>query len=154
MMMRMTNRPVISDATPRDAAACADILSAWVNECGWMPRLWTEAETLFYVSRLVSEGRLRVIRQRRTVAGFIATSQGEVECLYLRRGARGAGLGKQLLDDAKARMPDGFVLWAFAANTGAMRFYAREGMIQTDQSDGARNVEKLPDVQMTWKGTP
>nr|WP_246413938.1 GNAT family N-acetyltransferase [Rubricella aquisinus] len=151
--MRLATRPRIADGTVRDAAACAEILMAWVRECGWMPRLWTDQETLFYVSRLISEGRLRVVRHGGRVAGFIATSEGEVECLYLRRGARGAGLGKRLLDDAKLRMPDGFILWAFAANTGALRFYAREGLIETDHSDGARNVEKLPDVQMTWKGS-
>lgn len=142
----------IVDATDRDVPACADILLAWVAECGWMPRLWTEAETQFYLSRLVAEGRIRVARRKGRVLGFIATSQGEVECLYLTRGARGDGVGKRLLEDAKARMPGGFMLWAFAANTGALRFYTREGMVQTDQTDGGRNAEKLPDIQMTWAG--
>ena len=63
--------------------------------------------------------------------------------------ARGRGVGKALLDTAKARS-DRLELWCFQANAGARRFYAREGLAEVERTDGAGNDEKLPDVRLVW----
>ena len=63
---------------------------------------------------------------------------------------RGRAVGKALLDRVKAG--HGMIeLWTFQANTGARRFYLREGFREVLLTDGSGNDEKLPDVQMAWE---
>ena len=40
-------------------------------------------------------------------------------------------------------------LWTFQRNTGARRFYERNGFIAVDLTDGASNEEREPDVRYT-----
>jgi ribosomal protein S18 acetylase RimI-like enzyme len=90
-----------------------------------------------------SQHRLWVIEADGVVAGYAATQPGastflpppdgagEMESLYLRPGAQGRGLGVALhchaIGDLVARGFDPLVLWAFAANGPARRFYERAG---------------------------
>ncbi|MGK2851437.1 MAG: N-acetyltransferase family protein [Candidatus Limnocylindrales bacterium] len=87
--------------------------------------------------------RLWVIESDGAVAGYARTEPGldqflpppegagEVESLYLHPDATGRGLGRALLrhavDDLAERGFDPLVLWAFAANERARRFYERAG---------------------------
>ena len=59
-------------------------------------------------------------------------------------------LAVEALDVAKAERPEGLTLWAFVANEGALRFYAREGFVEVARTDGD-NEEGLPDVMLRWK---
>ena len=61
----------------------------------------------------------------------------------------GQGHGKRLLDHAKAHRSK-LQLWTFVANTGAQRFYSREGFTEVERSDGD-NEEKLPDILYRWE---
>jgi GNAT superfamily N-acetyltransferase len=90
-----------------------------------------------------SEHRLWVIEAAGVVAGYAATQPGastflpapagagEMESLYLHPEAQGRGLGRFLhrhaIDDLWARGFGPLVLWAFAANGPARRFYERAG---------------------------
>lgn len=85
------------------------------------------------------------------ILGWVDVHQGELNQLYCKRGHTGKGIGKQLLDFAKERSPDGLELWTFQVNTGARAFYKREGFIEVEQTDGANCEEKQPDVRMVWK---
>ena len=40
-------------------------------------------------------------------------------------------------------------LWTFQRNTGARRFYERNGFIAVELTDGASNEEREPDVRYT-----
>ena len=40
-------------------------------------------------------------------------------------------IGKKLLDDAKARSPQGLTLYTFKRNTGAQQFYLSQGFVET-----------------------
>ena len=75
--------------------------------------------------------------RRRSGAGFLALDgEGYVAGLYLAPEARGRGIGAALLAAAKAARPEGLSLWAFLANEGARRFYAREGFVESGRTEG------------------
>jgi hypothetical protein len=52
---------------------------------------------------------------------------------------------------AKDNARDGLTLRCFAQNTGARAFYAANGFIAVDESDGSSNEEKEPDVTFVWR---
>ena len=52
-----------------------------------------------------------------------------VEQLYVAPAWIGHGVGRRLIDLAKARRPDGLDLYCFQANTRARRFYERNGFV-------------------------
>ncbi len=73
-----------------------------------------------------------------------------VDQLYVAPGHTGRGIGRRLLDVAKAERPGGLSLWAFQSNTGARRFYERHGFMEAERTDGADNEERSPDVRYVW----
>jgi GNAT superfamily N-acetyltransferase len=138
----------VRDAGAGDVAAMAAVLGDWCRDTHWMPKLHTQDQYLWFVGSLLQSHVLRI----GCVAdglGFLARRGGEVDALYLAPAARGRGLGKALLDDAKRSGPLG--LWTFQANLGARAFYARAGFHEVAMTDGA-NDEALPDVRMEWRG--
>jgi GNAT superfamily N-acetyltransferase len=99
----------------------------------------------------------RLVTLTPTHAGVIAEHDGEpvgflyliaeadpargtlLDNLHVAPGARGAGLGRQLLSRAAAeiaarRWPAGLHLWVFDANAGARRFYERHGAVPVDRT--------------------
>ncbi len=103
-----------------------------------------------YLARLIRDGEVLTVRDWRGAQGFLAREGEMIHALYLRPRARGRGFGKALLDHAKAGSPR-LMLWSFQANAAARRFYAREGFSEVEETDGAGNDEKLPDVRLTWE---
>lgn len=112
-----------------------------------MPKLHTKAQDLIFVKQLITT---RVVRMEDSGLGFLARQDGEVDALYLAPHARGQGLGKALLDEAKAA-EEMLTLWAFQANEGARRFYAREGFIEAFMTNGDGNLRGLKDVRLVWE---
>jgi len=139
----------LAPARPRDAGPLARILSEWVRETAWMPDRHTPAEDRRFLTRLIRDSEVLTVRDWRGPQGFLARDGEVIHALYLRPRARGRGHGKRLLDRAKAESAR-LTLWAFQANAAARRFYTREGFAEVEQTDGAGNDEKLPDVRMTW----
>ena len=82
--------------------------------------------------------------------GYLAldAEEGFITSFFLKAEARGAGVGKRLLDNAKAGA-EMLQLWTFVENEGARRFYKREGFAEADRSDGD-NEEGLPDILYRW----
>lgn len=138
---------MIRDAALADARVLALVLGDWVRETGWMPVRHTREEDLGFVEMLI---RSSVVRMAADGGGFLSRQGGEVDALYLAPPARGRGLGKRLLDEAKAAEPE-LWLWTFQANSAARRFYAREGFVEVASTDGSGNDEQLPDVRLHWR---
>jgi GNAT superfamily N-acetyltransferase len=83
----------------------------------------------------------------------VASLKGDVLAhLYVDPEHHNGGVGTALLEQVKARRPQGFRLWTFQANAGARRFYECHGCVPVEFTDGSRNEEKLPDVLYAWPG--
>lgn len=86
------------------------------------------------------------------LVGMIAFAPGWVEQLYVLPGWQGRGVGRALLEMAKAENTE-LRLWTFQRNLEARRFYERRGFIAIDETDGSRNEEREPDVLYRWVDT-
>ncbi|MGZ9811360.1 N-acetyltransferase family protein [Pseudoroseicyclus sp. H15] len=137
-------------ATPDDAPAMAAILGAWVRDTPWMPRLHSAEEDRAFCDRLVEEAEVLVTGD--PVEGFLTLKGDEIGSLYVSREARGRGLGRALLEAAKARRRR-LTLWTFQANDRARAFYRREGFVEAGRTPGD-NEEGLPDIRYAWEAQP
>lgn len=84
------------------------------------------------------------------LVGVIAFLEDWIDQLYVLPEAQGRGIGSRLLDVAKSTSP-ALSLWTFQKNEPARRFYEKHGFFVVDESDGAGNEEKEPDVLYKWE---
>ena len=118
----------------------------------WLAGLHTpDEDRWFYRERVFRECEIWGASIGDALIGIIAFRKGWIEQLYVLPDAQGQGVGSRLLDIAK-RASDRLQLWTFQRNTDARQFYERHGFILADESDGARNEEKEPDVLYLWTG--
>jgi putative acetyltransferase len=82
--------------------------------------------------------------------GFIAFRADWVDQLYILPDRQGCGIGSALLAIAKESSAP-LQLWTFQRNTGARRFYERQGFVAVEETDGSRNMEREPDVLYRWR---
>lgn len=143
---------LLRPATPLDAGRVGAILSAWIDETPWMPRVHTRAEDIAHADMMVARGWVTV-SENETITGFLARDKDDIHALYIAPTARGQGIGSQLLGDAMLH-EDKLTLWTFQANTRAQTFYKRHGFSEVDRTDGAANDEGLPDIRYQWQRTP
>ena len=144
--MTATLRP----ARSTDAGATGEILYRFQAETDWMPKLHSGAETIAFCGALISRGWVTVAEIDGQVIGFLARDAEEICALYLAPEATGQGVGKALLEQAKGQS-DRLFLATFEANTGARRFYEREGFREAGRDDGTNNDEGLPDIAYLWR---
>ena len=69
-----------------------------------------------------------------------------IEHLYVQPAHQRRGVGAALLARARAVSPGGLSLWCFVRNRPARAFYAREGFIEVEETDGSGNEEREPDL--------
>ncbi len=143
-------KPVVSAARPADASQIGQILSDWIDETDWMPRIHKREDEQAFAADLVARGWVSVARQRGRVVGFLARDGAEVVALYVARGARGQGVGAALLARAKRRTHR-LALWTFQFNHAAQSFYRSQGFHEIHRTGGAGNDEKLPDIRYAWE---
>ena len=148
--LRPASRAIIEPARPTDAEAIGTILSDWIDETPWMPRIHKRAEEQEFARDLVARGWVNVARRCGRVAGFLARDGEEIIALYVAAHARGQGIGTALLKRAQKATPR-LSLWAFQFNTPARSFYEAHGFVEAERTGGARNDEKLPDIRYVWE---
>ena len=136
-------------ARPTDAGRTGEILSAFIDDTDWMPRIHTRAEDLSFAADMIDRGWVSVAESRGRVVGFSARDAQMVHALYVDAGARGRGCGGALLMQMQ-EATDVLTLWTFQTNTRAQAFYRRHGFVEGERTNGARNDEGLPDLYMTW----
>lgn len=139
----------LRSAQTGDAGRIGAILSAFVDETPWMPRLHSRAEDIAHAGQMIERGWVTVAACDADVAGFLARDGAAVHALYVAQSNRGHGLGSALVQDAQSRSAT-LRLWTFAANAAARRFYIGHGFTEGQRTDGAGNDEGLPDVEFQW----
>jgi GNAT superfamily N-acetyltransferase len=140
---------------PDDAVAVADVFAAARAEMRYLPELHSRQEHVtFFSTRVLPTSRVTVAvaEADRAVVAFSAVRDGWLEHLYVVPAQQGGGIGGVLLRRAMNDNPTGLRLWAFAANVRAIAFYGRAGFAEVLRTDGSRNEERQPDVQMHWAG--
>ncbi|MRX50824.1 GNAT family N-acetyltransferase [Paracoccus sp. S-4012] len=140
---------ILRPARAFDAAPCAAIVEAWIEASRWMPRVHPPGSiAALFRQAIWPRSEVTVAEVQGEVAGFVALDPtGYVHALHA--AAPGSGIGRQLLDAAKARAGS-LSLWTFEANTHARRFYLRQGFREGRRSEGD-NPEALPDVEYLWR---
>jgi len=115
-----------------------------------MPMLHTPEEDLAFFSNVVFPNATIWLGERSgVVAGFVAFRPGWVDHLYVHPDHQGCGLGHALLklaQDSEASLR----LWTFQCNLRARGFYEQQGFRSEQETDGANNDERQPDVLYYW----
>lgn len=146
---------LIRPAEQADAPAMADVhVAAREANLGSMPPMVHDrATTRRWVAERLEHGTEGWVAELDgEVVGYLMLTRDWLDDLFLAPQSCGQGIGTTLLEVAKARRPDGFLLWVFESNGGARRFYARHGLVELETTDGADNAERAPDVRMAWPG--
>lgn len=134
-----------------DMAAAARIHRAAMSNA--LPRisaLHTATEDLaFYRERVFAECRLHGVLHDDALVGFIALRPSWVMQLHVAPGSQRTGVGSALLALAKSEQTE-LRLWTFQTNTGPRRFYEGQAFVAIEETDGATNEEREPDVLYQW----
>ena len=154
----MSGRPpaapgiTLRPAAAADAGGIADVYLASFHATYDFPLAHTDEEVRGWIRDVVAAGGTWVaVEPAGTIVGMMALEPGVLDQLYVRPDRLGEGIGRQLLELAKDRSPDGLSLYTFQVNARARRFYERNGFAAEWFGDGATNEERQPDVRYVWR---
>lgn len=139
--------PHIRSGRSSDVEACVKILCDWVDESPWHGPLNKWEKLLVYWRELFENKLVWVAETNGRVVGFCVRGDDNIFALYVSAEARNKGIGKLLLDAAKADR-DWITVWAYEQNPHALRFYRREGLVEVSREfeDGSN----LTDIEHRW----
>ena len=116
----------------------------------WLTGLHTpDEDRWFYRERMFTTCQVHGAFEGGALAGIIAFRSDWIDQLYVLPDMQGRGDGSELLQVAK-RACERLQLWTFQRNLRARRFYEARGFALVEQTDGARNEEREPDVRYLW----
>ncbi len=118
------------------------------------PMAHTDAQVRTWIRDVVIPARetWAAVTADGSIVGMMVLDGPELDQLYIAPGWTGRGIGGRLVELAQGLRPGGLSLFTFQVNHGACRFYERHGFVLVDETDGARNEERQPDVRYTWPG--
>lgn len=147
------NEITIRRATAEDALEIARIhIAARRAAMPWLREAHTDEETYRWAATLLpAENDIWVAEINNRVVAYAALAPGWLNQLYVDPDWQRHGIGRRLLDLAKRENADGLQLWAVARNHRARRFYEAAGFTLADETDGAGNEEREPDVRYEWR---
>jgi GNAT superfamily N-acetyltransferase len=145
---------VVREATVADLPACGRVVNDYIDATDWLPRVLPhDAIAAMFEPGLLDRRRVWVAEEADRVVGYLTLAEdGFLPALYLAPGARGRGLGKALLDQAKALSPGGLELTVFETNHDALRFYAREGFVSVPGGRDTETDEAIATLRLRWPG--
>lgn len=142
---------LLRPAVPADAEAVAAVHLRARAASPMPPSVHPDAEVRAWLAGRIGSGdETWVAETGGRVVGYARFTRTWLDDLYVDPEHAGRGVGSALLDLVKARHPDGFALWVFAANEPARAFYAARGLVERERTDGAGNEEQAPDIRMSW----
>lgn len=111
-------------------------------------RLWVR-------NTLLQTQTVAVWEEEESIVAVLATytelAGSWISHLYVAPGWNGRGIGTKLLQYAHAALTKPIQLYCFQENSGARRFYERNGYKPVQFSDGHDNEEKCPDVLYVYQ---
>lgn len=124
--------------------------AAFDDRLPWLKGLHTPAEDRAYFRHHVfAECAVWGIADQADLIGFIAFRKDWIDQLYVAPARQGEGVGAALLRHAQTAETR-LHLWTFQRNAPARRFYERRGFVAIEETDGARNEEREPDILYRW----
>jgi GNAT superfamily N-acetyltransferase len=143
----------LRQAAAADASAIAEVYLASFHATYSFPLAHSDDEVRGWVrDDLVATQETWIALDGESVLALMVVAPGHLEHLYVAPDRLGQGIGRELLDLAKRRSPDGLSLWTFQVNDRARRFYERNGFVAVELTDGGGNEERQPDVRYEWAG--
>jgi len=146
----------IREGGHRDMAEVAKVFKiSKETSLPFLPQLHTpEEDAIFFTEHVLNKDivYVAITDDTKEICGFIAFNDYFVDHLYLLPDAQGVGLGSRLLNVAKNHSPY-LKIWAFQKNAIARKFYAKQGFVEIEETDGIDNEEKEPDVLFEWRST-
>lgn len=145
-------KPLLRRATASDASRVADLLIGTRTAfMPYAPSAHSEGEVRQWVAtRLVPSSRVVVAEVNGRVVGAMATEANAgaswITQMAVEPSLVGNGIGSSLLAHAVSSLSLPIRLYTFQQNTGARRFYERNGFVAIEFTDGQGNEEKCPDV--------
>jgi len=139
--------PHIRSGQQSDVVACVDILRDWADETPWMAELDDLQPMQAFWSGLFETDLVWVAEMGDRIAGFCTRDNDNIGALYVVAEARSTGIGKRLLDMAKAHR-DWITVWAYEKNIHALRFYKREGLVEVSRE--IENESNLMNIEHRW----
>ena len=148
----MNRNFALAPATPQDAPGIVRVFTEARSGMTYLPVVHSAEETREHFTNLVNLGHCWVAKDQESIVGFMEVRAGWLHHLYIAPRSQKMGIGKALLDQAKAIAQTALQLWMFVENQGAIRFYEREGFVLEEQRDihTAVNEENLPDRRYSW----
>lgn len=140
----------IRKAGEADANAIADVFLAARATMTYLPRVHTDEETRAFLSQIVGKHETFVAEREGRVVGFALLRDDWLDHLYVHPQRFNTHTGTKLFAEVKRARPQGFQFWVFQQNTGARRFYERNGCALARMTDGHANEEKSPDALYVW----
>lgn len=133
-----------------DAGKIGAILSEFIDETPWMPRIHSRAEDVSFAGSMIDREWVTVALQSDVVVGFLALDGADIHSLYVTQAHWRTGCGRTLIEHAKSKATS-LSLWTFQFNELARLFYVNQGFIEVEHTDGAGNDEKLADIRFEWQ---
>jgi GNAT superfamily N-acetyltransferase len=144
----------IRRATASDAESIADVYLASFHATYDFPLAHSDDDVRRWIlETVVPEQETWVAEEDARVVALLVVTPGWIEQLYVAPDRLRRGIGRALLDHAKARAAGGLSLYTFQANARARRFYERNGFTAEWLGDGSANEEGQPDVRYVWTRT-
>jgi GNAT superfamily N-acetyltransferase len=125
--------------------------AAYDERLPWLSGRYSPADDAsYFAQRVFRDCRVWGAVSAARIIGILAFRDGWINQLYVLPASQGAGVGTALLAVPKAQQRR-LRLWTFQRNDRARAFYERRGFVAIDQTDGARNDEREPDVLYEWR---
>lgn len=149
-MELMENGLVIRRMEERDLDAVMEIwLQANLDAHSFVdPSYWRENAPS--VREAIGKAEVLVAGEKETVTGFLGITGDYIAGLFVKRDCRSRGIGKALLEQAKAGHPGGLTLEVYQRNPRAVSFYLREGFGIKEKKTDPETRE--PEYLMAWLG--
>ena len=126
---------------PYRSADAGEVAELWYRS--WLsagsPRCTDAVRVAAFERRLRDESwTISIVREGPSIIAFLALDRGRgiLAQLFVAPSHQSRGMGRQLLDFAKAQLPGGFSLRTDEGNSGSRRFYERHDVALQRVDDG------------------